>query len=43
MASTSFALLVDWNGDGDFADTGEVITGRLLNVTTEREDNLEMT
>ena len=36
MASTSYALLVDWNGDGDFADTGEVITGRVLNVTTER-------
>ena len=36
MASTSYALLVDWNGDGDFADTGEVITGRVLNVTAER-------
>ena len=36
MATTDYALYVDWSGDGDFADTGEVITSRLLSVQTER-------
>jgi len=36
MASKTFYLLVDWNGDGDFADTGEILTDRVLSITTER-------
>ena len=36
MATTSYSLYVDWSGDGDFGDTGEVITGLVLSVDTER-------
>jgi hypothetical protein len=36
VATTSYALYVDWNGDGDFGDTGEVITDLLLSIDTER-------
>mgnify|MGYP005818062587 CR=1 FL=1 len=32
MADTNLDLLVDWNNDGDFADTGEDITSRTLSV-----------
>jgi len=36
MATTTYALYVDWSGDGDFGDTGEIITDRVLSVDTER-------
>ena len=36
MATTTYALLVDWSGDGDFGDTGEVITDRVLSIDCER-------
>ena len=36
MVTTSYALMVDWSGDGDFGDTGEVITDRVLSVECER-------
>ena len=36
MATTSYALYVDWSGDGDFGDTGEVLTDKVLSVQCER-------
>ena len=36
MVTTEYALKVDWSGDGDFGDTGEIITGRLLSIECER-------
>ena len=34
--TTTYALHVDWNNDGDFGDTGEVITDRVMSVKFER-------
>ncbi len=36
MASTSYKLKVDWNNDGDFADSNEDISNYILNVEWER-------
>jgi hypothetical protein len=30
VATTDYTLCVDWSGDGDFADTGELLTDRVM-------------
>ena len=36
MPLATYTLQVDWNDDGDFADTGEDVTARLLHLEWER-------
>ena len=36
MALGKYNLFVDWNNDGDFADTGEDMSSLLLSVEWER-------
>jgi len=36
MARGTYVLLIDWNGDNDFSDTGEDVTSRTLSVEWRR-------
>ena len=36
MARGSYVLAIDWNGDGDFSDSGEDVTARTLSVEWKR-------
>ena len=39
MATSDYTLCVDWNGDGDFGDTGELITDRVMFLEFSRGKN----
>jgi len=36
MAKGTYVLAIDWNGDGDFSDSGEDVTARTMSVEWKR-------